>query len=184
MKRTAWLEVLGAEEEGHFSREPETYLGSLAGRTGHERTRRPSPSAPVTLRGWVIASGPSFQVVLELARVSLLQGHLDLCQQYCAVLLETDKYHETACVVRGPLDLLPPPAGAHNHMQAASQPHNLRGLAHPARGLPGRGDSWRGPAVLQTGGVGCQQGAASTSRDNPGEAVRSIHSRGNHTHRW
>lgn len=51
----------------------------------------------------------SVQVVLELARISLLQGHLDLCQQYCAVLLETDKYRETACVVRGPPDLLPAP---------------------------------------------------------------------------
>ncbi|XP_036189106.1 tetratricopeptide repeat protein 21A [Myotis myotis] len=43
------------------------------------------------------------KVVLELARVSLLQGHLDLCQQYCAVLLETEKYHETACVMMADL---------------------------------------------------------------------------------
>ncbi|XP_008155388.2 tetratricopeptide repeat protein 21A [Eptesicus fuscus] len=43
------------------------------------------------------------KVVLELARISLLQGHLDLCQQYCAVLLETDKYHETACVMMADL---------------------------------------------------------------------------------
>ncbi|XP_070247681.1 tetratricopeptide repeat protein 21A isoform X5 [Myotis yumanensis] len=43
------------------------------------------------------------KVVLELARVSLLQGHLDLCQQYCAVLVETEKYHETACVMTADL---------------------------------------------------------------------------------
>ncbi|CAK6435756.1 unnamed protein product [Pipistrellus nathusii] len=43
------------------------------------------------------------KVVLELARISLLQGHLDLCQQHCAVLLETDKYRETACVMMADL---------------------------------------------------------------------------------
>nr|KAF6335956.1 tetratricopeptide repeat domain 21A [Pipistrellus kuhlii] len=43
------------------------------------------------------------KVVLELAQISLLQGHLDLCQQHCAVLLETDKYRETACVMMADL---------------------------------------------------------------------------------
>lgn len=43
-----------------------------------------------------------FQVVLELAQLYLLQGHLDLCEQHCAILLQTEKNHETASVVRAP----------------------------------------------------------------------------------
>lgn len=61
-----------------------------------------------------------FQVVMELARISLLQGHLDLCEQHCAILLETEKNHETACVVQGPAGPGPRPSQAlHNHMQAS-----------------------------------------------------------------
>ncbi|XP_037004098.2 tetratricopeptide repeat protein 21A isoform X1 [Artibeus jamaicensis] len=43
------------------------------------------------------------KVVLELARISLLQGHLDLCEQHCAVLLETEKNQETASVMMADL---------------------------------------------------------------------------------
>ncbi|XP_016051686.1 PREDICTED: tetratricopeptide repeat protein 21A [Miniopterus natalensis] len=43
------------------------------------------------------------EVVMELARISLLQGHLDLCEQHCAILLETEKNHETACVMMADL---------------------------------------------------------------------------------
>ncbi|XP_054451813.1 tetratricopeptide repeat protein 21A isoform X2 [Pteronotus mesoamericanus] len=43
------------------------------------------------------------KVVLELARLSLLQGHLDLCEQHCAVLLETEKNHETASAMMADL---------------------------------------------------------------------------------
>ncbi|XP_010616755.1 tetratricopeptide repeat protein 21A isoform X1 [Fukomys damarensis] len=39
------------------------------------------------------------KVVLELARLSLLQGYLDLCEQHCAVLLQTDQTHETASLM-------------------------------------------------------------------------------------
>lgn len=67
---------------------------------------------------WADLSYPAlFQVVLELARVSLLQGHLDLCEQHCAVLLETEKNQETASVVRVPRPPQPPPG---DHLQAAS----------------------------------------------------------------
>ncbi|KAM6161377.1 tetratricopeptide repeat protein 21A [Erethizon dorsatum] len=43
------------------------------------------------------------KVVLELARLSLLQGYLDLCEQHCAVLLQTDQTHETASVMMADL---------------------------------------------------------------------------------
>ncbi|XP_004676352.2 PREDICTED: tetratricopeptide repeat protein 21A [Condylura cristata] len=43
------------------------------------------------------------KIVLELARLSLLQGHLDLCEEHCAILLQTDKNHETACVMMADL---------------------------------------------------------------------------------
>ncbi|KAK2497899.1 hypothetical protein MC885_006116 [Smutsia gigantea] len=36
------------------------------------------------------------KVVLKLAQLYLLQGHLDLCEQQCAILLQTEKTHETA----------------------------------------------------------------------------------------
>lgn len=46
---------------------------------------------------------PAFsQVMLELARIHLLQGHLDLCEQQCAALLHTEQTHEAAAVVGGP----------------------------------------------------------------------------------
>lgn len=41
------------------------------------------------------------QVVLALAQLYLLQGHLDLCEQHCTILLQTDKGHEAASEVRG-----------------------------------------------------------------------------------
>ncbi|XP_059795381.1 tetratricopeptide repeat protein 21A isoform X3 [Balaenoptera ricei] len=43
------------------------------------------------------------KVVLELARLYLLQGHLDLCEQHCAILLQTEKNHETASVMMADL---------------------------------------------------------------------------------
>ncbi|XP_054549191.1 tetratricopeptide repeat protein 21A isoform X2 [Talpa occidentalis] len=43
------------------------------------------------------------KIVLELARLSLLQGHLDLCEEHCAILLQTDKNHETASVMMADL---------------------------------------------------------------------------------
>ncbi|XP_013370524.1 PREDICTED: tetratricopeptide repeat protein 21A isoform X2 [Chinchilla lanigera] len=43
------------------------------------------------------------KVVLELAHLSLLQGHLDLCEQHLAVLLQTDQTHETASVMMADL---------------------------------------------------------------------------------
>lgn len=58
----------------------------------------PEPSHDV--RRLLTVSGP-VQVALELARLYLLQGQLDLCEQHCAGLLQTEKDHETAAVVRG-----------------------------------------------------------------------------------
>lgn len=58
----------------------------------------PEPSHDV--RRLLTVSGP-VQVALELARLYLLQGQLDLCEQHCAGLLQTEKDHETATVVRG-----------------------------------------------------------------------------------
>ncbi|XP_059966738.1 tetratricopeptide repeat protein 21A isoform X2 [Mesoplodon densirostris] len=43
------------------------------------------------------------KVVLELARLYLLQGHLDLCEQHCAILLQTEKNHETASMMMADL---------------------------------------------------------------------------------
>ncbi|XP_075412150.1 tetratricopeptide repeat protein 21A [Tenrec ecaudatus] len=43
------------------------------------------------------------KVVLELARLSLLQGQLDLCEQHCAVLLQTEKDNEAALVMMADL---------------------------------------------------------------------------------
>ncbi|XP_008584612.1 PREDICTED: tetratricopeptide repeat protein 21A isoform X1 [Galeopterus variegatus] len=43
------------------------------------------------------------KVVLELARLYLLQGHLDLCEQQCAILLQTEQYHETASMMMADL---------------------------------------------------------------------------------
>ncbi|XP_013001804.1 tetratricopeptide repeat protein 21A isoform X2 [Cavia porcellus] len=43
------------------------------------------------------------KVVLELARLSLLQGYLDSCEQHCTVLLQTDQTHESASVVMADL---------------------------------------------------------------------------------
>nr|KAF6476736.1 tetratricopeptide repeat domain 21A [Rousettus aegyptiacus] len=43
------------------------------------------------------------KVVLELAQLYLLQGHLDLCEQHCAILLQTEKNHETASVIMADL---------------------------------------------------------------------------------
>ena len=48
-------------------------------------------------------------MLLELARLYLLQGHLDLCEQHCADLLQTEKSHEMASVVWGHRTS-PPPA--------------------------------------------------------------------------
>ena len=114
---------------------------------------------------WLLTVSGPVQVVLELARLYLLQGHLDLCEQHCADLLQTEKNHEAASVVRGCGPVAPRPQG----------------------GLLGRGaaaDSALDPSP-RTGGVGWQQGAAATSLLGhiQGERVRLIHSRGNHT-RW
>ncbi|XP_040850864.1 tetratricopeptide repeat protein 21A isoform X1 [Ochotona curzoniae] len=43
------------------------------------------------------------QVMLELARIHLLQGHLDLCEQQCAALLHTEQTHEAAAVMMADL---------------------------------------------------------------------------------
>nr|XP_031542667.1 tetratricopeptide repeat protein 21A isoform X3 [Vicugna pacos] len=43
------------------------------------------------------------KVGLELARLYLLQGHLDLCEQQCAILLQTEKNHEMASVMMADL---------------------------------------------------------------------------------
>lgn len=64
----------------------------------------PEPSHDT--RRLLTVSGP-VQVALELARLYLLQGQLDLCEQHCAGLLQTRQDHETAAVVR----LLPGPHG-------------------------------------------------------------------------
>ncbi|XP_058144822.1 tetratricopeptide repeat protein 21A isoform X1 [Dasypus novemcinctus] len=42
-------------------------------------------------------------VVLELARLYLLQGHLDLCEQHCADLLRTEQSREPAAVMMADL---------------------------------------------------------------------------------
>ncbi|XP_070095031.1 tetratricopeptide repeat protein 21A isoform X4 [Equus caballus] len=43
------------------------------------------------------------KVVLELAQLYLLQGDLDLCEQHCAILLQTEKNHETASAMMADL---------------------------------------------------------------------------------
>uniref|UniRef100_A0A8D1WDN7 Tetratricopeptide repeat domain 21A n=1 Tax=Sus scrofa TaxID=9823 RepID=A0A8D1WDN7_PIG len=43
------------------------------------------------------------KVVLELAHLYLLQGHLDLCEQHCDILLQTEKNHEMASVMMADL---------------------------------------------------------------------------------
>ncbi|XP_036777583.2 tetratricopeptide repeat protein 21A isoform X4 [Manis pentadactyla] len=43
------------------------------------------------------------KVVLKLAQLYLLQGCLDLCEQQCAILLQTEENHETASVVMADL---------------------------------------------------------------------------------
>uniref|UniRef100_A0A8C5K0R6 Tetratricopeptide repeat domain 21A n=1 Tax=Jaculus jaculus TaxID=51337 RepID=A0A8C5K0R6_JACJA len=43
------------------------------------------------------------KVVLELARLSLLQGHLDLCEQHCGTLLQMEETHESAIVMMADL---------------------------------------------------------------------------------
>ncbi|KAM5233426.1 tetratricopeptide repeat protein 21A isoform 5-T10 [Hipposideros larvatus] len=43
------------------------------------------------------------KVVLELAQLYLLQGHLDLCEQHCAILLQTEKNHEIASMMMADL---------------------------------------------------------------------------------
>ncbi|XP_012311059.2 tetratricopeptide repeat protein 21A isoform X3 [Aotus nancymaae] len=43
------------------------------------------------------------KVMLELAQLHLLQGHLDLCEQHCAILMQTDQSHETASVLMADL---------------------------------------------------------------------------------
>uniref|UniRef100_G1L337 Tetratricopeptide repeat domain 21A n=1 Tax=Ailuropoda melanoleuca TaxID=9646 RepID=G1L337_AILME len=43
------------------------------------------------------------KVVLELARLYLLQGQLDLCEQHCASLLQSEQNHETASVMMADL---------------------------------------------------------------------------------
>lgn len=58
---------------------------------------------------WSVTVPGPVQVLLELARLCLLQGHLDLCEQHCAILLQTEKNHETASVVRGCGPGSPPP---------------------------------------------------------------------------
>lgn len=50
--------------------------------------------------------------MLGLARLYLLQGHLDLCEEHCAILLQTEKNHELATVVRGPRACSPPSPAA------------------------------------------------------------------------
>lgn len=50
---------------------------------------------------WLVTISGLVQVVLELAHLYLLQGHLDLCEQHCDILLQTEKNHEMASVVRG-----------------------------------------------------------------------------------
>lgn len=52
------------------------------------------------------------QVVLELARLYLLQGQLDLCEQHCASLLQSEQNHETASVVWGPQTFCLPSPGS------------------------------------------------------------------------
>uniref|UniRef100_A0A452S1R0 Tetratricopeptide repeat domain 21A n=1 Tax=Ursus americanus TaxID=9643 RepID=A0A452S1R0_URSAM len=44
------------------------------------------------------------KVVLELARLYLLQGQLDLCEQHCASLLQSEQNHETASWLSQPGD--------------------------------------------------------------------------------
>ncbi|KAL0593486.1 Tetratricopeptide repeat protein 21A [Plecturocebus cupreus] len=43
------------------------------------------------------------KVMLELAQLYLLQGHLDLCEQHCAILMQTDQNRETASVLMADL---------------------------------------------------------------------------------
>ncbi|XP_060036382.1 tetratricopeptide repeat protein 21A isoform X2 [Erinaceus europaeus] len=43
------------------------------------------------------------KVELELAQLFLLQGHLDLCEQHCAILLQTQKSHEAATAMMADL---------------------------------------------------------------------------------
>ncbi|KAM6170606.1 tetratricopeptide repeat protein 21A [Rhynchocyon petersi] len=43
------------------------------------------------------------KVMLDLAQLYLLQGHLDLCEQHCAALLQTQQSHEMASVMMAEL---------------------------------------------------------------------------------
>ncbi|XP_020826210.1 tetratricopeptide repeat protein 21A isoform X1 [Phascolarctos cinereus] len=43
------------------------------------------------------------KVMLELAQLYLIQGDLDACEHHCAVLLQSDQSHETACVMMADL---------------------------------------------------------------------------------
>ncbi|CAK7311819.1 Tetratricopeptide repeat protein 21A [Vulpes lagopus] len=43
------------------------------------------------------------KVVLELAKLYMLQGHLDLCEQHCAIILQTEENHESASVMMAEL---------------------------------------------------------------------------------
>lgn len=72
------------------------------------------------------------QVVLALARLYLLQGHLDLCEQHCAILLQTEKNHETASMVRGPLGLFPALPGVPVNNSGCFLAPEPRCLANPS----------------------------------------------------
>ncbi|XP_043833873.1 tetratricopeptide repeat protein 21A isoform X1 [Dromiciops gliroides] len=43
------------------------------------------------------------KVTLELAQLYLTQGDLDACENHCAILLQSDQSHETACVMMADL---------------------------------------------------------------------------------
>lgn len=50
--------------------------------------------------------------MLGLAQLYLLQGHLDLCEEQCATLLQTEENYEPGTVVRAPPQACSPPSPA------------------------------------------------------------------------
>ncbi|XP_049726818.1 tetratricopeptide repeat protein 21A isoform X1 [Elephas maximus indicus] len=69
----------------------------------HYLTEKEYASAVRAYKDALSYSPTDNKVMLELARLYLLQGHLDLCEQHCAILLQTEQNHEAASVMMADL---------------------------------------------------------------------------------
>ncbi|XP_008834599.1 tetratricopeptide repeat protein 21A isoform X1 [Nannospalax galili] len=65
----------------------------------HYLAEKDYPSAVRSYKDALSYSPTDNKVVLELARLYLLQGHLDLCEQHCGALLRMEQTQETAQVM-------------------------------------------------------------------------------------